>query len=416
LPGADDVLTYLHTRNFRMLADHRVGLGPFHVLVGQNATGKSTFFAALRLVAEVIERGAREATARMAASFHDLCFRPGESIGFAVGMRVPGEDGEALVRYELQIGLSSDETLQILAERLLVVSGGVDPRTGIDWSTASPSGTPERDDVPMSGELLAVRGPDGTLVLLDPLERPNTLFELRLDIDHDRSGLAFLPDSPGYAPARAARDALRSGIRMLELDARALRTPSPPGSPTTLALDGSNLPHVVRELQRRDPMQFREWVAHLRTGVAALIDIEVWERPEDRHLVLRARFEGSREAPVPSWLLSDGTLRLMALTLVSYAALPGRPALVMIEEPENGLHPLAIQAAYDALAHPPDGVQVLCATHSPIFIAHAQLDDALVFRRAADGTAIVRGGREVPELASWRGGNLADLFVTGVLS
>lgn len=398
-PGDHAVLTSLHTRNFRMLADHRVRLGPFHVLVGQNATGKSTFFAGLRLIAEVIERGAREATARMAASFHDLCFRPGEPIGFGVEVRVPVGEVQALVRYEMELGLAGDDALQILFERLSLVDDS-NPRT----------------DVTTDGEVLTIRADDGTMELFGRAKDPRAFVDMRLEIDRDRSMLGFLPDSPAYAPGRAARDFLRSGIRMLELDAAALRTPSPPGSLSTLALGGGNLPHVVRDLERRDPTRFAEWVAHMRTGVGALVDVDVWERPEDRHLVLRARFEGARQAPVPSWLLSDGTLRLMALTLVSYAALPGRPALLMIEEPENGLHPLAIQAAYDALAHPPDGVQVLCATHSPIFIAHAQLDEALVFRRATDGTAIVRRGRDVPELASWRGGDLADLFVTGVLS
>lgn len=373
-----------------MLPDQRTQLRPFHVLVGQNATGKTTFFAALRLVSEIIERGVREAVLRTVPSFHDLCFRPGEPIELEVGLRLTNDASHDLIRYQLSIGMDAGETLGMLSERLEWLDAAGDTR------------------------LAATRGADGKVVLKDAVD---DAIEQRFVTYADRSFWSFLPqEQPRYAIIGAAREALANAVRMIELDAAALRSPSPPGSPSQLEVDGGNLPHVVRELQRRDPALFHDWVEHLRTGVESLRSVDVWERPEDHHLVLRATFDGARETPVPSWLLSDGTLRLMALSLVTYAAPEGRLMLAMIEEPENGLHPLAIQAAYDALANPPAGVQVLCATHSPIFIAHARLQDVLVFRRTADGTAAIRGGPEVPELTSWQGGDLADLFVTGVLS
>jgi predicted ATPase len=132
--------------------------------------------------------------------------------------------------------------------------------------------------------------------------------------------------------------------------------------------------------------------------------------------VLRAHFAGSHGDPVPSWLLSDGTLRLMALTLLSFAASETTSDAYLIEEPENGLHPLAMQTMLEALSQPPDGMQVLLASHSPILLANLRLEDVLAFRRDRDGSAVVRRGEEVPELRDWQGrANLADLFVSGVL-
>ena len=113
-------------------------------------------------------------------------------------------------------------------------------------------------------------------------------------------------------------------------------------------------------------------------------------------------------------MLSDGTLRMMALSLLSYAAEPDASGVFLIEEPENGLHPLAIQTVYQALAAPPDGVQMLCASHSPVMLSHSTLEQVLVFRRTVEGSAIVRHGREVPELVDWTArDNLADLFEVG---
>jgi predicted ATPase len=116
-------------------------------------------------------------------------------------------------------------------------------------------------------------------------------------------------------------------------------------------------------------------------------------------------------------MLSDGTLRLMALTLVSYAATEEDQSTYLIEEPENGLHPLAIQIMHEALSKPPANCQVLCTTHSPIFLAQTDLEHTLVFRRSPQGYAIVRRATEIPELREWTGRvNLSDLFVTGVLA
>jgi predicted ATPase len=160
-----------------------------------------------------------------------------------------------------------------------------------------------------------------------------------------------------------------------------------------------------------------QWVRQVATAVDGLASVEVREREEDKFLVLQARFDGQHAEPIPSWMLSDGTLRLMALTLLSYAATDQDLDIYLIEEPENGLHPLAIQVAFESLSNPPSYSQILCATHSPIFLAQASLDQALVFRRAKEDYSIVRRSPELPELQEWSERvSLPGLFVTGVLA
>ena len=111
------------------------------------------------------------------------------------------------------------------------------------------------------------------------------------------------------------------------------------------------------------------------------------ERPEDRHLYLAVRY--SNLEPIPSWLLSDGTLRLFALTLLAY--LPHHQEIYLIEEVENGVHPRAIEAVFDSLSSVYDG-QVLLATHSPLIVGLSKPEQVLCFAKNASGaTSIVRG-------------------------
>ncbi|NCC35359.1 MAG: hypothetical protein EOM24_25605 [Chloroflexia bacterium] len=106
----------------------------------------------------------------------------------------------------------------------------------------------------------------------------------------------------------------------------AMRLPS--GSPTL----------VIQDLQRNHPQASADWVAHLKTILPDLTSVSVRERPEDRHLSLAVSYASTAE-PVPSWLVSDGTLRLLALTLLAY--LPQQEGIYLIEEHENGIHSFA---------------------------------------------------------------------------
>ena len=231
-----------------------------------------------------------------------------------------------------------------------------------------------------------------------------------------RSALGNIPEDVNRFPgAIAVRDLLREGVRSIELDSHKLRMPSPPRSPTRLLSDGSNLAVAARVLSQRDSVAFNQWLGHVADAIPGLVGLETWERPEDKHIVLRARFKGAHQEPVPSWLLSDGTLRLLALSLLAFAEEEGQQGLYLVEEPENGLHPLAIASVFQALSQM-QTTQVFVATHSPIFLAQMSLAQALVFRRSAGGTTEIARGDEVESLRDWRGQvNLANVFATGVL-
>ncbi len=396
-----------------MLPGNRVAMQPFQVLVGQNATGKSTFLSAFRFLSRLLRDGVPEAVADLAPTFEDLCFKPMDSLGFVVDMELPNGGGTLRrIRYEIEVGRDHQQ-LRVLHELLLILPEEAQPpaRRALQRSLFSQSDPPFRQKHPGARKVVS-KTPEGKDYFRDEKTEWNNVFRFGLE----RTALGSLPDDPDRFPmAIDVRNALRDGPRLFELQSALMRAPAPPRQPQRLLFDGSHLPYLVRDLQQRDAVLFADWVEQLRIGVKDLHAVQVWERPEDKHLVLRASFRNAPERFIPSWLLSDGTLRLMALTLVSYAAKPTDRQLVLIEEPENGLHPLAIQTAFDALSSPPQGTQVLLATHSPVFLAHAKLDQTLVFRRQADGSAMVRRGTEVPELAQWRGGDLTSLFVTGVL-
>jgi predicted ATPase len=224
-----------------------------------------------------------------------------------------------------------------------------------------------------------------------------------------RSALANLPEDERRFPvALWFRRTLMDGVQRLALNSEALRRPSPPGSPRTFRPDGSNLPWVVAELPED---RLRDWVSHVAQALPDLRGVATVERPEDRHRYLVLKYKTALEAP--SWLVSDGTLRLLALTLLAY--LPKLEGIYLVEEPENGIHPRAVEAALQSLASVYDA-QVLMATHSPVVLSLTRPEQLLCFARTPDGETDVVLGSEHPRLQSWqRDTDLGTLFASGIL-
>lgn len=430
------MLRALQTDNFRMLAQNYVRFpSEFQVLVGQNATGKSTLLGAIDLISTVVRVGARQALFDLSPNFLDLCFHQGQPrIALAVEIEVPlspsGDSNQqksplfddevhdhALLRYEVELGPDEQDRtgLRIRRENLFRLPANTPPLPNLSGDDAARYPVMHSPITPpRNWQSLLYKQLDGRAHFREEINglpaswRPTP----------DQSAFAVLPDDEDQYPlALRAREILLSAPQILMLDVAKLRRPSVPGLGTSMLPDGSNLPHVVRALQQRDEFLFDHWVSHVGLAVRGLSQIEIRERTEDRNLYLVARFEGQHDQPVPSWLLSDGTLRLLALTLLGFASDSSQPRIYMIEQPEDGLHPLAMQTVHSALSAPQPGTQIFLATHSPVFLAQVALEQTLVFRRPSAGYSIIRSGPEVPELSNWRGqADMAHLLVSGVLS
>src|SRR5437868_2987536 len=154
-----------------------------------------------------------------------------------------------------------------------------------------------------------------------------------------KSALANLPsDETKFPVSTWLKELLTDGVQPFVLNSLLIRKASPPNRRKSFKTDGSNLPWVVAELRRRYDAQYRDWLAHLRTALPDISDVRVVTRSDDRHSYLVVEYQNGLS--VPSWMMSDGTLRMMALTLPAYW--PKFRGVYLIEEPENGIHPKAV--------------------------------------------------------------------------
>jgi predicted ATPase len=404
----------------------RQPLAPFQILIGPNASGKSTFLDVVAFLADMVrEKEGVAAAVKARGLIQDLCWmHRGDAFELAVEAPIPAvllhrkNSVHACVRYEVRVGIhpQTGET-SLLGETL--------------WLKPDTSGRPE--EVPQRSFFplppispVALVKPAGAKTPLGWRRVLNKVTESGNDYFHSetsdwnnlfrlgprRSALANLPEDEEKFPVSIwFRRLLLEGVQRLALNSAALRLPSPPGSLRHFLPDGSNLPWVVRSLEERAPERLQEWVVHLRTALPDLKNVLTVERPEDRHRYLV--LESTTGLQVPSWLISDGTLRLLALTILAYA--PDLEGIYLIEEPENGIHPKAVETVLQSLSSV-YAAQVIIATHSPVVLSLAGLDQVLCFARTEEGATDIVLGSQHPRLREWRQEmDLGTLFASGML-
>lgn len=415
------MITLIEALHFRCLQDVQRPLSPFQVLVGPNATGKTTFLDVISFLAQFVSQGLDVAVNERTQNFEHLIFgRSGKRFELAIEAKVPEDRREKLVnrefeiiRYEVSVGMEEkSEEASILAEKVLLKAVPACSRNGQRELFPSPP-KPRKS-------IMSPKTAKGTKAIVNKVAGGNDNFydETGRGWDHSfklgprKSALGNLPEDESKFPASTwLKRLLLEGVQQFVLNSLLIRKASPPGQVRGFKPDGSNLPWVIKSLQKKSPDRFHDWIAHVRTALPDIETIRTIERPDDKHRYLVVCYRGGLQ--IPSWVASDGTLRLLALTLPAY--LPDFQGVYLVEEPENGIHPTAVQTMFQSLSSVYNA-QMLLATHSPVILSLAEPHSVLCFAKSKEGATDIVSGSEHPALKKWKGEtSLGVLFAAGVL-
>jgi len=420
------MIRQIEALNFRCLRYACQPLDDFQVLVGPNASGKTTFLDVVAFFGDLVREGLEHAVETRTGTFDDLLWqRSGDRFELAIELAIPNDKKARIpedfsnVRYEIAVGLGpEDGEISILAEKVLLKKETLIqeqeqcelfPREPMPPDTIiSPKPAPK--DV----RLVINKTPGGNDNFYSEVYgKKGKGWMPSFKLGPRKSALANLPaDESKFPVAIWLKDLLTDGVQRLVLNSLLIRKASPPGQGRLFKPDGSNLPWVIENFRETAPERFQDWLRHLRTALPDIESVHTIERPDDRHRYLVIEYAGGLE--VPSWVTSDGTLRLLALTLPAY--LPDFSGVYLIEEPENGIHPRAVESMFQSLSSV-YGAQILLATHSPVILSIAKPGQVLCFSKTESGAVDIVRGEDHPALRHWKGEeNLGVLFAGGVLS
>jgi energy-coupling factor transporter ATP-binding protein EcfA2 len=422
------MIEQIEIRNFRALRSVKVRLGEFQVLVGPNASGKSSFFDSISFVRDLLSGGLEKAVfgdprvevPRRAENLRELSWlgQGGNiEIAFTAGVP-PAADllGQGYTKLRYEIAINTDE-FGIESEILWLIPKGAERA---DLQASRECALFPEEYLPPPEHIIsknATRNWRKTVSKTDKgfdyfrSEKTDWNNQFRLGPGKAALGNLF-EDKERFPISLWFKNYLMDGVFRLMLNAEAMRMPAPAGLPTVLMSNGSNLPWVVHRLEEENPDRLENWTAHVRTALPDLRSIRTIEREENKSRYLQLNYSSGLEAP--SWVLSDGTLRLLALTLLAYMQV--RPSIILVEEPENGIHPRAIETVMQSLSSVYDS-QVFCASHSALVLGLVEkTENLLCFGKNKNGSADVIRGDDHPQLRKWLSGlRMADLFASGIL-
>lgn len=394
------MITSLRLKDFKNFADETLRLGPFTVIVGANASGKSNIRDAFRFLhgvgrgytlSEIIGgkygtgewepiRGAANEIIRINKSTNGFPISPNPGFSLAIELTMDRETFD----YEIEVSPELDKSgFRITYERLRVAGETVYKK---------PRSKPGHREV--------------------TIEKYHTI-----SVNLDRPALVQILEMRRIAQninerIQSVVDSLAS-MRFIEFMPERMREPVFP-SQTKLGDRGENLPAVLKEMCT-DPKRkelLADWIDELTP-----MDVRSFAFPDDPsgriHLKIQ---ESGRE--ISAFSASDGTLRFLAML----AALLGkdRTHLYLIEEIDTGIHPARLWLLLDLIEKQTakGGIQLVATSHSPDMLTFANdttFENTSVVCRLDDADdAIIRRVAELPKAVELRGSQgLGRLHASG---
>jgi predicted ATPase len=177
--------------------------------------------------------------------------------------------------------------------------------------------------------------------------------------------------------------------------------------------DRANLINVLHTLYTGDRQFKKDVNAAMRAAFGDEFEELVFPPAADQRIQLRVRWK-SLENEIPAADLSDGTLRY--IIQVTVLTMPAPPPLIVVEEPEQSLHPAMLPIIAEHAVDAALRTQIVFTTHSPQFL------DSFSATRPTATVLECREGRTVMDtlsderLAYWlQAYSLGKLFVSGAL-
>jgi predicted ATPase len=166
-----------------------------------------------------------------------------------------------------------------------------------------------------------------------------------------------------------------------------------------LRTDGANLPAFLYFLREKHEESYRLIVRTVQRVAPFFDDFRLDPlqlKPDDiklewRHKKSDQYFDASS--------LSDGTLRFIALATLFLQPETYRPSVILVDEPELGLHPYALEMLAALIRQASVTTQVIVSTQSSLLLDHFEPEDVLVANRVDGGTQLTR--LESSHLTKW---------------
>ncbi|MGI4873054.1 MAG: AAA family ATPase [Janthinobacterium lividum] len=348
---ATKMLTHLRVKGFRSIADLDIAIRPLNVLIGANGAGKSNFINLFRFVREIVD----------------------ERLQLYTGLR---GGADRILHY----GRKTTKALEIQVDF---------PPNGYGVKL-----------LPSANDRFVFAEEYGAFQVRP--DNPNPYAEDLVTAGATESGLAAYTRRWTYGVGHHVYRELQNW-RVYHFHDTSSSAPVKQSTPRndTLVLreDAANLAAILWQLQEQQPLVYRLLVRTIQLVVPLFQDFLFRPGPDIQQSVcLEWQDKNQPDTVFNAHDLSDGSLRFICLATLLLQ--PTLPKVVLLDEPELGLHPAAIAALAGLLRRASDRATVLVATQSVNLVNEFDPEDIIVVERDAQGASTFTR-QTAEQLTSW---------------
>ena len=423
--------------NFKSLRKVDLSLGRLNLFIGANASGKSNFLDALRLlrgigngftISEILDGRSRDATSEGWAGVRGgskrTCFAAVGQAGGSAVSRGPaveqvtvGAHGRlrdvVAPAWEFRMAFSPAAG-HVSGERLSVGTIVYESVGDHAMNAYRPRGRPEIE--------VRCHPKEAGDPVVERFERARpVLGQIAGGRSRDKVSISTLTrvEDVNWQTDRAGRvAALLANAQSLDLMPALLRSYAENPRARRMGEYGENFAALVELLCRNEETReaYLSWLQELRPDEVAGVGVLRGAVGEPLFMLC----EGDRELPAP--VLSDGMLRFAALVVAFFQ--PDMPQIMTIEAIESGVYSSRLRLILELLRSQSErtGTQVFATTYSPLLLAWLREEEYettfFCRRNEQTGESEIRPLSEVPhlmEVVRKPGQHIADLFAEGWL-
>lgn len=346
-------LDYITIKGFKSIASvEKLALGPTNIIIGPNGSGKSNFIGVFSFLHAIREGHLNDYVRKANGAEQLLHFgsKVTEEIRILVSFR------QEVNQYELTLKPTADDSLYPANEWAYFWDKGRYPNSPYHESLSARE----------NGREAGISNPS--------LKRTADWVRSRLG----RWRLYHVHDTSDSSPMR----------KTAQLNDNAYLRP-----------DGSNLPAFLYLLQQKHPISYSLIRSTVQRVAPFFDDFQLNPDPLNEDAIRLAWKHKKSAQYFGSYSLSDGTLRFIALTTLFLQPEKFLPSVILVDEPELGLHPAAITMLASLVKQASVKTQVILSTQSSLLLDHFQPEDVLVADRVEGGTQFTR--LDPDKLANW---------------
>ncbi len=154
--------------------------------------------------------------------------------------------------------------------------------------------------------------------------------------------------------------------------------------------DGGNLAAFLYRLKRTNASSYRRILSTVRLFAPFIEDFSLSPRALDPQRILLNWKQSGSDYEFGPHQLSDGTLRAIALTALLLQPETELPKLIVVDEPEIGLHPYALGVIASLFKKASHHTQIIVATQSPQLLDDCDPEDIVCVERKGQESVFFR--------------------------